>query len=372
MIRGESFELWDRGTPMPSLEGVPYLDRVTHVYVHRACEEYHFLHGAAIAHHEGVLFTSWENSPIYENSSGATLRGRRSHDNGLTWGDVEVIAPELEGDERHSHGAFLSHQGKLWAFASRYGGLREVRFNPDVAFPDIRTEAFVLDEQTDRWESQGTVAGDIYPYDEPMRMDDGNWIMAGMNSLTYPVVAISHGDDFTSWDTVAIPAPDRFYFNALSGFAAICVAETTVIPEGDEVLAYIRPQKPNWDPVVLVSVSKDFGRTWSEIRESNFSAHMTKVYAGKLSTGQRYLIANQGNNRHSLVIAVSRPDQKTFSKIWKIRHGLSAQPRFPGQSGKGPQWCYPYAIEHDDSLYAVYSVTKEDCELSIIPLEALS
>ena len=151
-----------------------------------------------------------------------------------------------------------------------------------------------------------------------------------------------------------------------------CVAETTVIPEGDEVLAYIRPQKPNWDPVVLVSVSKDFGRTWSEIRESNFSAHMTKVYAGKLSTGQRYLIANQGNNRHSLVIAVSRPDQKTFSKIWKIRHGLSAQPRFPGQSGKGPQWCYPYAIEHDDSLYAVYSVTKEDCELSIIPLEALS
>jgi len=55
-----------------------------------------------------------------------------------------------------------------------------------------------------------------------------------------------------------------------------------------------------------------------------------KVYAGKLSTGQRYLIANQGDHRHTLMVSVSRPDKKTFSKIWKIRHGFFAQPRYPG------------------------------------------
>lgn len=74
-----------------------------------------------------------------------------------------------------------------------------------------------------------------------MKMDDGNLIMAGMNAITYPAMAISHGDDFTKWDTVGIPAPERFYFNGRSGFAAICVAETTIIPEGEEVLGYIGP-----------------------------------------------------------------------------------------------------------------------------------
>ena len=368
MQEREDFELWDRSTPLPPLECIPYLERVTHLFVHRGCEEYQFLHGAAIAHHKGVLFASWENSPRMENSSAAVLRGRRSHDGGLSWSEVEVIAPEIEGDERHSHGAFLSHGGTLWAFASRYGGLEEPRFNLDAGFPDLKTEAFVLNEQTDRWESQGIVAEGIYPYDEPMRMNNGDWIMAGMNADTHPVVAISHGDDFTKWDTVEIPAPKRFFF---TGLPAIHVGETTVIPEGREVVAAIRPQKSPWAPVVLVSVSKDFGRSWADVRESNFPANIGKVYSRTLSTSQRCLIANRGEYRNTLVIAVTRPREKSFSKIWKIRHGPSAQARYPAR-GKGSQWSYPYAIEHDGKLYVVYSATKEDCALSIIPLEAIS
>jgi len=44
--------------------------------------------------------------------------------------------------------------------------------------------------------------------------------------------------------------------------------------------------------------------------------------------------------------------------------------------GKGwggfPEWSYPYAIEHNGQLYIIYSVNKEDCEVSIIPLRALA
>ena len=45
--------------------------------------------------------------------------------------------------------------------------------------------------------------------------------------------------------------------------------------------------------------------------------------------------------------------------------------RFEG-AYKGGSWAYPNAVEQDGKLYVVYSVNKEDCELSIIPLEGLA
>ena len=45
-------------------------------------------------------------------------------------------------------------------------------------------------------------------------------------------------------------------------------------------------------------------------------------------------------------------------------------PRFAG-AAKGKQWPCPYGYEHDDTLYVVYSVGKEDSGLSILPVESL-
>jgi hypothetical protein len=38
---------------------------------------------------------------------------------------------------------------------------------------------------------------------------------------------------------------------------------------------------------------------------------------------------------------------------------------------KEPQWSYPYATEHGGVLYVTYSISKEDCAMSAIPLSAL-
>ncbi len=94
-----------------------------------------------------------------------------------------------------------------------------------------------------------------------------------------------------------------------------------------------------------------------------------KAYLGKLSTGQLYLLSNL-NNRDTLVISVSKPGELTLSRMWRIRHGKSEPPRFPGQA-KSKQWSYPYVYEHDGKLYIVYSIGKEDCGLSVLPIEAL-
>ena len=75
-------------------------------------------------------------------------------------------------------------------------------------------------------------------------------------------------------------------------------------------------------------------------------------------------------DRNTLTVAVTRPGAKTFCRIWRVRHGACPKPRGQGRCAR-VQWSYPYAHEHDGKLYVVYSIGKEDCGLSIIPLAAL-
>jgi len=89
-----------------------------------------------------------------------------------------------------------------------------------------------------------------------------------------------------------------------------------------------------------------------------------------LSTGQWYAILNV-EDRNTLAIAVGKAGERGLSRAWAIRHGPSHEPRMPGRA-KRPQWSYPYAIEKNGKLYVGYSISKEDCGLSILPVAALS
>ena len=108
------------------------------------------------------------------------------------------------------------------------------------------------------------------------------------------------------------------------------------------------------------------GKTWTVAQESDFPMPRAKAYLGKLSSGQLYLLSNF-HNRDTLAILVGRPGEQTLSRMWRIRHGKSPAPRFPGHA-KSKQWSYPYGHEHDGKLYVVYSIGKEDCGLSILDI----
>ncbi len=363
----EAYPLWDSSAPAPSANAAPFPRMITHVTVHRAQKGgYTFLHGPAIYAFHGEFFSSWANSLVDENSESETCQGRRSMDGGMTWGPVEIIAPGFPGEERHSHGAFFVWQDALYAPVCRFGLGEPI----EGGFVGLSSELFVWRPETKDWASKGKWIDDFWPLETPKRMANGKWVQGGVDDHSQPVVAISQAEDPAgAWDTVKLLVEPPL---------SVLYAETTVLVNGNDLVAIIRPPTPE---VALVSVSRDLGKTWSSVGPSNLPMAPSKPLSGTLSTGQHYLIYDWSDDaaaaedwskqRDSIVIAVSKPGAAAFSNLYRIRYGSAPAMRFPGKY-KGGSWSYPNAFEYEGKLYVVYSVNKEDCELSIIPLSCLS
>ena len=316
--------------------------------------------GVGLAWHKDRLYASYGFNNLNENTPTEEAHCRVSDDGGQTWGRPVVIDAG-EGNLGVSHGVFLSHGGQLWAFMGAFYD----------RFQRTHTRGYRLDEATGNWMPVGVVVEDgFWPMQEPQPTPDGNWIMAGFrvaNGLqvsggNLPAVAISHGDDFTRWDLIVIPPA--------AGLGNIW-GESTVIVDGGRVTNIARYGAK---PLALVSRSDDAGRSWPPAVISNLPMATSKPYAGVLSTRQRYLVctttADTGGGRSPLTIAVSKPGQSAFSKVFVIRHSVSE--KTPGVSKKGIDFSYPYAVEHDGRLYVGYTHKSHAAnELAVIPVTAL-
>ncbi len=368
-------ELWETTQTLPKAADLPVIKEVRFSVIKPyefKNDGYRFLHGVSLCFHKGKLYAGFGHNKGGENTDTEEARYCVSGDEGRTWGEVKMI-DSGDGPVGVSHGAFLSHDGTLWAFMGAYTGTMK----------GIHTRAYVLDEASDTWISKGTILEEgFWPMQEPVRMEDGNWIMAGISAGVYTekgthpaAVAISQGEDFTKWNVVVIPP-----LGSLQMWG-----ESTVIVEGKTVTNISRYGK---EARALVATSGDFGRTWTKMTPSNMPMATSKPIAGLLSSGQRFLIcsssADGGENRWPLTIAFSKPGEERFSKVMVIRH--AEFPEGPGESHPIAALSYPYAIEHDGHLYVAYSNSGDkstrsgegrelwnnnSAELAVIPLEAL-
>jgi hypothetical protein len=254
--------------------------------------------------------------------------------------------------------------GRLWAFMGAF-------YAHEKLYHRVHARAYKLNETTGAWEPRGAIVeGGFWPMQEPQKMPDRNWIMAGFRiggqfgeAGNLPAVAISHGDDFTKWDLINIPAKP--------GLGNVW-GESTVIVEGKRVLNISRYGKR---ALALLSISEDYGRTWTPTAPSNLPMATSKPYAGTLSNGQRYLVctttADTGGTRSPLTIAVSKSGESVFSKVFLVRR--SVFPEGPGVSAPNADFSYPYAVEHDGKLYVGYTHKSHVAnELAVIPIRSLA
>ncbi|MEO6982441.1 MAG: exo-alpha-sialidase [Edaphobacter sp.] len=117
------------------------------------------------------------------------------------------------------------------------------------------------------------------------------------------------------------------------------------------------------------STSTDQGRTWSAPVRTNYPDATSKNFAAKLSNGWYFLINNPNQKkRDPLGISFSR-DGWSFAHPMALRTDAPAL-RFKGKSKGTGSFQYPHAIEHDGSLWVIYSVNKEDIEVSEFKLSS--
>jgi hypothetical protein len=360
------FPLWDNSQPLPIAADIPVLEDVEFRVIKKwdkAADGYRFLHGVGLGWHKGKLFASIGHNKGAENTVGEEAQYRVSGDQGQTWSELRVIDAGEEASLAVSHGVFLSHEGKLWAFHGAYHNKME----------HIHTRAYTLNEETREWMKHGVVIRrGFWPMNQPVKMPNGNWIMPGISAGPYSnnrvfsaAVAISHGNDFTKWDYVEIPTGkgiDRMW------------GESAVFVDGKQIYNIARY---DGGASALVALSEDSGRTWTPSRISNLPMATSKPTAGTLSTEQRFLICttakNNGGKRTPLTIAVTRPGENVFRKVFVIRRSLHTGK--PGESANHLSLSYPCAIEHDGYLYVGYSNNggrrgnQNSAEMAIIPIE---
>ena len=361
---------WAPEQPLPTRESLRYPPGTRDCLVHWTADsdDYLFLHDPAIAEHGGRLYAAWYNCPRFEVEEAAVVRAKWSEDQGETWSTAAMLACDDDNKIMYVPPALFSWGGRLYAFVTTQAGRDRV----------CDCEVFVLDEESDEWKSHGSVGGRFLVNTPPSKMADGNFIMAGRTSdkpgerSQIPAVAISQGDKLAeTWRLVRL-LPDK----ALPDGEAIHCPETTVIVDGRDITALVRGQ---YDlgrgeygvKTSLLFFSDDYGQTWSGPYENDLPMAPSKIYAGRLSTGQRYVIYNLPcePRRRELAIAVTRRGEKQFASAWKIS---DEEPKIFGHRRAEPEYSYPYAVEHDGDLHVVYSAGKRHCLMTVVPVGSLA
>lgn len=355
--------VWDPAVPFPSPREMRDLDIVTHVAVERARPDgYHYLHEATMAWHRDRFYLGWANHRETETGDHDELiRGCVSSD-ALHWSEPSIWAqaPLLPGSTSFNTPLLFSHNDTLYGFFVCW---REEHIPT--------TELFILNNSTGKWEWQKESAIPRFvPFCTPQRMADGNWLIGGENHWYDAAVAISDGDDLTKWKMVTVPRPDNL---------KLLYPEAAIVDRGEgNLLIFCRPpeEKPGIPGALTAPVaeSHDCGHTWSPLALSNFPLSPAQPFAGKLSTGHNYLLTNSlEDERYLLSIALTDSGGGLFRHIFKVRHQQFPQIRLLGNAvGKPTEWSYPNAFEHNGNLYIACTQGKEDCVLSIIPVEVLA
>jgi hypothetical protein len=122
------------------------------------------------------------------------------------------------------------------------------------------------------------------------------------------------------------------------------------------------------------SFSFDNCKTWTIPSRTSFPDACAKTNAGRLPDGQIYVINNvlplstKHGGRSLLGISLSR-DGLNFDRVAVIRF-IAPPQRYEGRA-KSIGFAYPHSVVVGDSLWVIYSVNKEDIQLTRIPLVEL-
>ncbi len=358
--------VWDPTVPFPSHEDMKEPKVFTTVKVTEAKEGgYYYLHEATIAFHKGKFFAGWANHKTRETGDWNELVRGAVSDDGLHWSEPKTwAAAPSAGSESHNHPLIYDHNGTLYGFFVCW----------DKDHHPV-TEIYIYNDETEEWEHKpGHAIQDFVPFSAPQKNEDGDYVIGGENHWDDAAVIISHGEDFLNWDKVVVPRPKELI---------LLFPESATVYYGHNHFRVICRTYNGWHPMrklenykmetAPTAESFDGGRTWTTLKLSNLPLCESQPVGGRLSDGRSFVVFNSlEEGRRLLEIALTKPGETLFTSVYKIRHASFPRIRlFENDKGHETQLAYPKTLELNGNLYIIYSQGKEDCAMTIIPLDAL-
>lgn len=355
--------------------------------------------GCAYSHHpqitslDGVLIASWSNGYCHEDDPGQRMLMATSDDHGQTWSAPQAVVDRMPGkyaDSVVTSMGIREHQGRLIGYYGVY------EYKPEGLVPGTdpperprvgkamwpeeeywsfgeRTEIVVSDDGGATWsKTDGGIDGFV-PNLKPKRLVNGRLIISG--NLMYPYTDDPAG--IRGWKRVGIPglpasyrdAPGRFQKEFKRRNIALNFCEGSCYQTDDGVV-HMMLRSDSSVGLLGVTESRDNGETWSEPMLTGFKDGRNRFDFGRLPDGRFFAVSTPGKDRRPLVLSASA-DGITFDQHYVLGDKPKVPPRIRGHHKGG---AYGYATYHilGDTVYVVYSVSKEDIEVCRFPFSELT
>lgn len=330
-----------------------------------------FNHHAALTLFDGLLLAMWSNHWLGEDASGQRVLYSISA-NGSTWTFPEEMFPAP--DEIRDRGEpgislrpdrWVVTEGRCFAVAySRTQG------TPNSSFPVARElmpngtlgKPFTLHPE-ERVELLPVYMRDSEPYSKP---ETAAAILEWYEENTV----------VSWWAQMGESLPRR----GVDG-ANLIEPLTYKAHDGEEVLLLrFHPARGGIRHNNRMYVSfQDASGEWATPYPTNIPDSPNRTEPVVLTDGSVLLIGGQIAPeldasdylfRDPLTVSVSR-DGYTFERVYSLRHGAPEGYRFDGIGGRTGGFAYNSSIVKDGWLYTLYSVGKEDIEITRVPLTSL-
>ena len=316
-----------------------------------------FNHHPTIIFYKDRFFAAWSNGAKDEDASGQRVMYTTSKD-GFNWDKVSYMTDSIT-DRAHTPGGFWVRDGQLFALVS----LRDSRGS---SFNSDRNPLLSYRWNTEKaiFEYSGIIARNFFSVDGPRLVSGGQkWIMFGK-----PGFRSAHPEEPVRIATTITDSIDEWVFKPLPNKEVPHDAFWYTLPDGRLMTIEAKGDVPNRHLISMYS--NDEGDSWSQPESSNFPDADSRLYGLRLSNGL-YVILNNPNllrYRIPLSIAISG-DGENFNHFANIRIEQTNK-EYSGHA-KAPGYQYVRAFEHDNKLWVIYSVNKEDIEITAISLDEI-
>lgn len=365
--------------------------RETIIFGHRPGHFYNHHH--QLTSLDGRLFATWSSAPVNEDEPGQRMMLATSDDGGDTWSPARTLLAAPAG----GHGPVVLtsmgirvHHGLLVAYCGNYDytayGAASYRVDgcngkgrPEQPFhQDSHTKILVSRDRGETWRQEGRIDGFVANL-RAEELRSGRLVIPG--NMWFPYTDDPTG--ITGWTIAGIPRlpvgyhddPDGFWYGKKHRKDDHACCEGSFYQTDDGVVHMMLRTETGR---LAVCDSHDDGVTYSEPRLTSYSDGNCRFHFGRLPDGRWFGLncpdptpeAGTTIARRTPMVLATSQDGVVFAHHNVLGDAVSGKPQQPGFHKHG-RYGYPSYHISGDTLFAIYSVHKEDIAVVRCPLSAL-